>query len=126
MDTELESICVVDDDDAVRDSMRMLLESYGLTVEDFPSARAFLARAGKPRCGCVLLDLHMPEMSGLELLDRMHSEGSNAPVIVITGRGDPVTMRHAKDAGAFAIFDKPVNDEALVRSIGDAMAASRH
>ena len=125
MDAHSESICVVDDDDAVRDSMRMLLESYGHSVEDFASARAFLSCGAKRRCGCLLLDLHMPEMGGLELLDTLHRQGASPPTIVISGRNDPAATRHAKAAGALAVLDKPVDDETLIRSIAGALSRSR-
>jgi two-component system response regulator FixJ len=126
MECEAQSICVVDDDDAVRDSLRMLLESYGKTVEDFASARAFLARGRERHYGCLLLDLHMPEMSGLDLLDAMHEDGPWPPAILISGRIDPASARHAREAGAYAVLDKPVDDATLLRSIEGAMAASRH
>lgn len=104
----------------------MLLESYGLCVEDFASAREFLSRGAKGRCGCLLLDLHMPEMGGLELLNRLRNEGTSLPTIVISGRNDPTATRHAKAAGALAVLDKPVDDETLIRSISGALAGPRH
>jgi two-component system response regulator FixJ len=117
-------IHIVDDDDAVRDSMRVLLESLGFEVRDYNSAIDFLNRRGVERKGCLLLDLHMPVMSGIELLEQMQSEGSMLPTIVITGRGDPVLRERALKSGALALIDKPVSDDALLGAIDRAFTAA--
>lgn len=83
-------VYVVDDDDAVRDSMRVLLESSGLDVRVYSSAQEFLAHVCKSPKGCLLLDLHMPGMSGVELLEALRMQGSRLPVVIITGRSDPM------------------------------------
>src|ERR1051326_6684652 len=93
-------IHIVDDDDAVRDSMRALLESLGFDVHDYSSAVDFLNRGGERSQGCLLLDLHMPVMSGIDLLEHMRSEGVSLPTIVITGRGDPLPGARARGGGA--------------------------
>jgi two-component system response regulator FixJ len=116
-------IHIVDDDDAVRDSMRALLESLGFYVHDYSSAVDFLCRGGEQSKGCLLLDLHMPAMSGIDLLEHMQSEGLKLPTIVITGRGDPVLRERALKSGALALIDKPVTDDALLGAIGRAFAA---
>ena len=113
-------IHIVDDDDAVRDSMRALLESLGFDVHDYSSAVEFLNRGGTSSKGCLLLDLHMPVMSGIDLLDHMQLEGVQLPTIVITGRGDPILRERAIKSGALALIDKPVSDEALLGAIGRA------
>jgi FixJ family two-component response regulator len=113
-------IHIVDDDDAVRDSMRALLESLGFDVHDYSSAVEFLNRGGTRLKGCLLLDLHMPVMSGIDLLDHMQSEGARLPTIVITGRGDPTLRERALKSGALALIDKPVSDDALLGAIGRA------
>ena len=115
---------VVDDDDAVRDSMRILLESYGMEVRDYPSAQAFLAANRRPSAGCLLLDLHMPGMTGLELLEELRQAGSSLPVIIITGRSDSVLKERAVRAGAMALLDKPVDDDLLMDVLTHALAAS--
>jgi FixJ family two-component response regulator len=116
-------IHIVDDDDAVRDSMRALLESVGFYVHDYSSAIEFLKRGGERSKGCLLLDLHMPVMSGIDLLEHMQSEGMSLPTIVITGRSDPMLRERALKSGALALIDKPVTDEALLGAIGRALGA---
>ena len=100
--------------------MRALLESLGFDVHDYNSAVEFLNRGGTSSKGCLLLDLHMPVMSGIDLLDHMQLEGVQLPTIVITGRGDPILRERALKSGALALIDKPVSDEALLGAIGRA------
>jgi two-component system response regulator FixJ len=119
-ETDSREIHIVDDDDAVRDSMRALLESLGFEVRDYNSAIDFLKRRSAQAKGCILLDLHMPVMSGIDLLEHMQSEGSMLPTIVITGRGDPVLRERALKSGALALIDKPVSDDALLGAIDRA------
>jgi two-component system response regulator FixJ len=112
---------VVDDDEAVRDSTRALLESYGIEVRDYPSAGDFLAAGQAAGHGCVLLDLHMPGMGGLELLQTLQDQGSQLSVIAITGRSDPVLKERTLRAGAVMLLDKPVSDERLLDSLAQAL-----
>jgi len=114
-------VYLVDDDSAVRDSLRVMLEAYGMVVKDYVSAPAFLAD-GERRHGCLILDLHMPEMSGLELLEVLREQGSELPVIVFTGRGDADLKERVEQAGALALFAKPVDVDALVQTIERALA----
>jgi len=118
-------IHIVDDDDAVRDSMRALLESLDFAVQDYCSALDFLNRGGKSVRGCLLLDLHMPGMSGIDLLEHMQAEGVIIPSIVITGRGDPISRERALKSGALALIDKPVSEEALFAAITRAFEFAR-
>ena len=121
------TIYIVDDDDAVRDSLRALLESCDFKVQDFASATEFLARRNGPRGDCLLLDLHMPQVDGLSLLEKMRANGSQMPTIVITGRSDPLLKQRAQESGAFALFDKPVAETALLNAIALAIASdARH
>ena len=113
---------VVDDDEAVRDSMRALLESYGIEVQAYASAREFLVAGPAQRRGCVLVDLHMPGMGGLELLEALKAQGSRIPVIAITGRSDSMLKERATRAGAVTLLEKPVSDEALLSTLALALA----
>jgi FixJ family two-component response regulator len=115
---------VVDDDEAVRDSMCALLESYGIEVCAYASAREFLVASRAQPKGCVLLDLHMPGMSGLELLETLQAQGSKVPVIAITGRSDSALKERAARAGAVTLLDKPVTDDKLMTSLARALARS--
>jgi two-component system response regulator FixJ len=118
-----ETIYIVDDDEAVRDSARALLESYDLTVQDYRSARDFLAAYDGANGGCLLLDLNMPEMTGLELLELLREREVAIPVIIVTAQSDPAVLDRARRAGAFALFEKPV-DDSLMQAIARALAKS--
>jgi len=114
-------IFVVDDDQAMRTSLKWLIESTGMQVRTFDSADAFLA-AYYPGCaGCLLLDVRMPGMSGLELQNYMAREGYRLPVIIITGHGDVGMAVKAMKAGAADFIEKPFHDEDLLDSIRNAL-----
>lgn len=119
-------VCVVDDDAAVRDSMRVLLESHGLTVRDYASARAFLGDGSNENADCLLLDHHMPEMNGLELLETLRRRKISTAAIVITGRSDNSLRARAERAGALACLEKPVDEEELFHSIDKAFSLAGH
>ncbi len=111
------TVFVVDDDDAVRDSMRWLVESIGLPVETYASAREFLETHDPNRPGCLVLDVRMPGMSGLDLQEKLHENGIVIPIIVVTGHGDVPTAVRAIKAGAVEFIEKPVNDQLLLDTI---------
>ena len=117
-------VCVIDDDDAVRESMRAVLESFGIDVSDYPSAGDFLARVAAPPNGCMLLDLHMPGMSGLELLEVMRQRGWELPVIAMTGRSDDLLKERVLRAGVVALLDKPIGESTLTHALDRAFARS--
>ena len=113
---------IVDDDAAVRDALQWLLRSRGVASRAWPSADGFLAAAGRDLCGCLLLDVRMPAMSGIELFDRLRAIGCRLPVIFLTGHGDvPMAVQALKD-GAFDFVEKPYDDNALVDKVVGAMA----
>lgn len=115
-------VFVVDDDEHVRDSLRWLLESAGLTVETYASAREFLVACDPPRPGCLVLDARMPDIGGLELLEQIAARGMHLPVILITGHGDvPMTVRAMK-AGAVDVIEKPLDDQRLLERIRQCLA----
>ena len=113
-------VYIVDDDEAVRDSIRMLLESSGFPAREFPSADLFL-QADTADMGCLLLDLHMPGISGLELLRLLRSRGMRRPVIVVSGRRDPLQDAEVWAAGASALLSKPFDDQQMLDLVADAL-----
>lgn len=110
----MRTVCIVDDDEAIRDSMRLLIESYGLRVREYPSATAYLNDMPEGGGGCLLLDLHMPGMSGLELLEVLRRRRFNTPAVIITGRADPTLAERIERAGVLALLHKPVGDSDIV------------
>jgi two-component system response regulator FixJ len=115
-------IFIVDDDDAVRDSLRLLLEAHGMTVQDFESTAEFTAAYRRHPRACLILDLHLPVMGGLDFLASLGSDGPELPVIMVTGRGDDVSRARAFDLGASAFLEKPVDDRELLSAIDRALA----
>lgn len=118
-------VFVIDDDQAVRDSLRWLLESVSLPVETFSSANEFLERYDPERPGCLLVDVRLPGISGLELHERLRQRGVEAPTIFMTGHGDvPMAVRAMKN-GAVEFFEKPLADQSLLDSIWRALELDR-
>lgn len=115
------SVYVIDDNSAVRDAIRWLIEQVGFTAQIFASAAEFLEAYHEDMAGCIVLDIRMPGMSGLDLQQKLVEMGATLPIIIITGHGDvPVTVRAMK-AGAFEFLQKPFSDQALLDSISAAM-----
>jgi two-component system response regulator DctR len=113
---------IVDDDPAVRDALQWLLQSRGVSSQTWKSAKEFLAFASRDLCGCLLLDVRMPGMSGIELFDRLRALNCRLPVIFLTGHGDvPMAVQALKD-GAFDFIEKPYDDNALVDKVLAAIA----
>jgi len=119
-------IFVIDDDDMVRDYVRLLLELDGRTVEAYTCSEAFLAAYRPGRNGCLVIDLHMPGMSGIELLERLAADGHRLPAIMITGRGDVKTAVHAMKVGAVDFIEKPFPQGELIASIDRALERWRN
>jgi two-component system, LuxR family, response regulator FixJ len=119
------SVFVVDDDRAVRESLALLMHSAGLAVETFSSAQAFLD-SYRPECrGCLITDIRMPGMSGLELQERLSADRYHIPVIVLTGFGDVPTAVRALKGGAIDFVEKPINPQALLDLVQHALARDR-
>ncbi|HEX8027764.1 MAG TPA: response regulator [Vicinamibacterales bacterium] len=119
------TVFVVDDDTSVRQSLELLLESAGWQAESFPSAQAFLRR---PRLGgpsCLILDLNLPDLDGLELQSRVAAERLDMPIIFISGYGDVPSTVRAMKAGAIEFLTKPLADDALLAAVRHAIERSR-
>lgn len=116
------AVFIVDDDPAMRDSMSFLVGSVGMVVETFPSAQAFLDAYDPERPGCLVLDVRMPGMSGLELQEFLSERGIRAPVVMVTGYGDvPMAVRALK-GGAVDFLEKPFTDQEFLETINEAIA----
>jgi len=120
MNTE-PTVFVVDDDQAMRNSLKWLIESVGMKVRTYGSADEFLSHYYPGRAGCLLLDVRMPGMSGLELQNHLTRREIQLPVIIITGHGDVAMAVRAMKAGAVDFIEKPFNDDALLASIRNAL-----
>ncbi len=118
-------VFVVDDDISVRESLELLIADAGWRPELFASAREFLARQRPPSPSCLVLDVGLPDLNGLELQKRIAGERADMPIIFITGRGDiPITVQAMK-AGAVEFLTKPFTPEVLVKAIQSALERSR-
>jgi two-component system response regulator FixJ len=114
-------VIVVDDDSVLCDSLRYLIESVGLKVQTYGSHAAFLAAYDPARPGCVVLDVRMPGVSGLDLQEMLNARHSVHPIIIITGHGDVSMATRAMKAGAFDFIQKPFSDQALLDRIQRAV-----
>lgn len=115
------TIFVVDDDDAMSKSICWLIESVGLNVKTYSSAKEFLEHYPAKQHGCLILDVRMPGMSGLELQETLKEKNIELPIIFVTGHGDVPMAIKAMKAGAFEFLTKPFNDQTLLDSINKAV-----
>jgi FixJ family two-component response regulator len=120
-----ECVFVVDDDDSVRRSLSRLIRSAGWRVETFPTARAFLDYTPPDRPGCLVLDLRLPGVSGLELQRSLVEAGRDIPIVFITGHGDVPSSVRAMKGGAVDFLQKPFDDKELLDCIARALRRSR-
>ncbi|MFM9888365.1 MAG: response regulator transcription factor [Burkholderiales bacterium] len=111
------TVFIVDDDNAVRDSLALLVSLQGFPTRTFASARAFLEEVGPDWAGCALIDLRMPDMSGLELQAALVERGIPLPLIIITAHGDVTATRQALKSGALDFIEKPIDDTELLGAI---------
>jgi two-component system response regulator FixJ len=116
---------VIDDDDAVRESLAFLLETADYAVRAYESATAFLAEVDQAQPGCIITDVRMPGMTGLELVRTLNERGSTMPVIVITGHGDVPLAVEAMREGVVDFIEKPFSDDTILGSLSTAFARSR-
>ena len=116
---------IIDDDPAVRDSLAFLLRSMRIPVTAHESAASFLAGLSAESQGCIITDIRMPEITGIDLLRRINEMKVQMPVIVITGHGDVPLAVEAMKLGAFDFLEKPFNDEAIVAAVRTAMSRSK-
>ena len=116
-----EIVYVVDDDEAVRHSLEFLLKTAGLEVRSFGLPEAFLKILPDAKSGCVITDLRMPGISGIDLLRRVKDSGVDMPVIVVTGHGDIAVAVEAMKLGAIEFLEKPFDDELLLEAVRNAL-----
>ena len=121
MEKDSAVVFVVDDDEAVRDSLKMLLESVDLPCQTFASAREFLEKHDPQRHSCLVADIRMPGMSGLDLQEELNRRSSTIPILFITGHGDVPMAVDAMKAGALDFIEKPFRDQDLLDRIHEAL-----
>ena len=114
-------IHLIDDDEAVRSSLSLLISTIGLRAQTWADPEAFLAQFDRESVGAIVLDVRMPGISGLTVLDRLVAEGVDQPVIMLTGHGTVEMCRRAFKAGAAEFLEKPVDDEALLEALQNAV-----
>lgn len=118
------TIAVVDDDAAIREALDGLIQSLGYNCRLFASAEEFLCRADLAGIDCVIVDVRMPGLSGLELQERLNESGDRLPTIFMTSYSDDATRSRALSGGAVDFLGKPVDDQVLIRSLAEALAGS--
>lgn len=116
-----QTVFIVDDDDAVRDSIQELLESVGLRAEGHASGQAFLDAFEPERPGCLILDVRMAGISGLVVQERLNALGATLPIVMLTAHGDVPMAVQAIQAGAVDFLQKPYRDQALLESVNRAL-----
>jgi two-component system response regulator FixJ len=125
MNAEAALVYLVDDDEAVRDALGMLLKSIGLEFEAYASALEFLEHFDASRHACLVADIRMPGLSGLELQERLNEQRAEIPIIFITGHGDVPMAVSAMKSGAADFLQKPFRDQELIDRIHKALAEDR-
>jgi FixJ family two-component response regulator len=116
-------IAIVDDDPEFRKALKRLLRAAGFSVEAFPSGEEFLAAADIVKPDCLLLDMHMLGISGLEVQQQLVTMGKDFPVIIISGRDEPGVAEKALACGVAAFFHKPIDGNVLLRAVDQVLAA---
>ncbi len=119
-------IHIVDDDPAVCDALSLLFETEGFRVKSFANAEEFLGGAGEETPNCVLLDVHMPGRSGIDILKSLNSENFPAPIFIISGQGDIPMAVEAIKSGAYDFIEKPFDVESIISSVREAVSGNVH
>jgi FixJ family two-component response regulator len=114
-------VAIVDDDESVREALLALIQAYGIPTLAFASAEGFLSSVELKRIGCLISDIRMPGMSGLELQSKLNEERCKIPIIFITAHGDEKVRMQALRSGAVEFLVKPFDDEALLESVRAAL-----
>jgi len=114
-------VAIVDDEEGIRKALSRLLRASGLDAESYANGQEFLDAAAEHRPDCVVLDLHMPGMSGLQVLRKIKATGQRLSIVVITAHDEPETREQCIDAGACAYLRKPLEDRLLLNAISAAM-----
>jgi len=115
-------IFLVEDDDATRDAIRLMLECEGLVVSAFSSCDALCGSVDPKAADCLILDVHMRGMTGIDLLEQIRNEGGRQPIIMMTGLPTPGLEARAAAAGAFAVLEKPFKASYLIETVTRALA----
>ena len=124
IDGKTKLVAILDDDDSVRGALQGLLKAVGLPAQAFASAEEFLQSGQQHLTACLIADIRMPGMSGLELQAQLNAEHCRIPIIFITAHGDTKMRMQALRAGAVEFLTKPFNDEALLESVRTALELS--
>jgi FixJ family two-component response regulator len=122
---EIQKVSIVDDDESVREALRNLLKSVGFQADAFASAEEFLAAGELAGTACLILDVRMPGMSGIELQDRLSESRRALPIVFISAHADEEARAQALENGAIEFLQKPFSDEALLRAIEAAVRRPR-
>jgi FixJ family two-component response regulator len=117
MPETLQVICIIEDDESVRRALRRLIRSMGLNVHDFATAEEFLESIEQTLPSCLILDINLPGLNGLELQRRLQAEGRNIPVVVITAYANETLREQAFEAGAIAFLPKPFEELTLLQAV---------
>jgi FixJ family two-component response regulator len=123
-ETDQRRIAIVDDDESIRRAVDNLLQSLGFCVESFPSAETFLQSAHLADTSCLVLDLRMPGMQGLELLAHLTDAGQRIPTVILTAHGDDEARKRALQIGAIAFLRKPFRSDVLIGAVKSAMSST--
>ncbi|GLQ56588.1 response regulator transcription factor [Devosia nitrariae] len=115
---------VIDDDEAVRDSLDFLLGANQFQVKTYTSGRQFLETWSAERAACVICDIRMPELSGLEVVSELRRRGYDLPVIIMTGHGDMALAAEVTEAGADGLLEKPFSEESLLAALHSVLSRS--